>query len=185
MAEYLPITYNHPFVNFTSFVDYLEYLMHYNIFVLFLLYFTTALATKWLQLRLTLCDPIYGNPSGSPIPGILQGRILEWVSISFSNALKWKMKVKLLSRVRFLAIPWTVAYQAPPSIGFSRQEYWSGVTLPSPTMALKDHYLESFLDLTQLQVSWCYKHLELEDLNQSMFTDYPHPAPSATEINKK
>ena len=65
------------------------------------------------------------------IPGILQARTLEWVAISFSNAWKWKVKVKSLSRVRLLATPWTAAYQAPPSMGFSRQEYWSGVPLPS------------------------------------------------------
>ena len=134
-----------------------------------------AAAAKSLQSCLTLCDPIDGSPPGSPIPGILQARALEWVAISssnawkwkvkvkslsrvqlwatpqtaavpgilqaralewvaisFSNARKWKVKVKLLSRVRLLATPWTAAYQAPPSMGFSRQEYWSGVPLPSP-----------------------------------------------------
>ena len=80
----------------------------------------------------TLCDPTDGSPPGSPVPGILQVRTLEWVAISFSNAWKWKVKVKSLSRVRFFATPWTAAYQAPPSMGFSRQEYWSGVPLPSP-----------------------------------------------------
>ena len=75
-------------------------------------------------------DPIDGSPQGSPIPGILQARTLEWVAISFSNAGKWKVKVKSLSHVRLLATPWTAAYQAPPSMGFSRQEYWSGVPLP-------------------------------------------------------
>ena len=74
-----------------------------------------------------LCVPIDGSPPGSPIPGILQARTLEWVAISFSNAWKWKMKVKSLSRVRLFATPWTAAYQAPLSMGFSRQEYWSGV----------------------------------------------------------
>ena len=91
-----------------------------------------AAAAKSLQLHLTLCDPIDGSPSGSTIPGVLQARTLEWVAISFSNAWKWKVKVKSLSRVRLLATPWTAAYQAPPSMGFSRQEYWSGVPLPSP-----------------------------------------------------
>ena len=86
-----------------------------------------------LQSCLTLCDPIDGSPPGSPIPGILQARTLEWVAISFSTAWKWKVKGKSLSRVRLLAIPWTSAYQAPPSMGFSRQEYWSGVLLPSLT----------------------------------------------------
>ena len=86
---------------------------------------------KWLQSCPTLRDPIDGSPPGSPITGILQARTLEWVAISFSNAWKWKVKVKSLSCVQLLATPWTAAYQAPPSMGFSRQEYWSGVPLPS------------------------------------------------------
>ena len=86
----------------------------------------TAAAAKSLQSCLTLCDPIDGSPPGSSVPGILQARTLEWVAISFSNARKWKVKVKSLSHVRLLATPWTTAYQAPPSMGFSRQEYWSG-----------------------------------------------------------
>ena len=73
-----------------------------------------------------LCHPIDGSPPGSPVPGILQARTLEWVAISFSNAWKGKVKVKSFSRVRLLATPWTAAYQAPPSMGFSRQEYWVG-----------------------------------------------------------
>ena len=89
-------------------------------------------AAKSLQSCPTLCDPIDGSPPGSPIPGILQARKLEWVAISFSNAWKRKVKVKLLSHVQLLATPWTEAYQAPPSMGFSRQEYWSGLPLPSP-----------------------------------------------------
>ena len=91
--------------------------------------FIAAAAAKSLQLCLTLCDP-----PGSPVPGILQARIQEWVAISFSNAWKWKVKVKSLSRVRLLVTPWTAAYQAPLSMGFSRQEYWSGVPLPSPRL---------------------------------------------------
>ena len=91
-----------------------------------------AAAAKSLQSRLTLCDPIDGSPPGSPVPGILQARTLEWVAISFSNAWKWKVKVKSLSYVRLLATLWTAAYQAPLSMGFSRQEYWSGLPLPSP-----------------------------------------------------
>ena len=86
-----------------------------------------AAAAKSLQSCPTMCDPIDGSPPGSPVPGILQARTLEWVAISFSNAWKWKLKVKLISRVWLLATPWTAAYQAPPSMGFSRQEYWSGV----------------------------------------------------------
>ena len=92
-----------------------------------------AAAAKPLQSCPTLCDPIDGSPPGSPVPGILQARTLEWVAISFSNPRKWKVKVKSLSHVWLLATPWTAAYQAPPSMGFSRQEYWSGVPLLSPT----------------------------------------------------
>ena len=94
--------------------------------------FSAAAAAKSIQSCPTLCDPIDGSPPGSPVPGILQARTLEWVAISFSNAWKWKVKVKSLSRVQPLATPWTAAYQAPLSMGFSRQEYWSGVPLPSP-----------------------------------------------------
>ena len=90
-------------------------------------YMSAAAAAKSLQSCPTLCDPIDGSAPGSPVPGILQARTLEWVAISFQC-----MKVKSLSRVRLLATPWTVAHQAPPSMGFSRQEYWSGVPLPSP-----------------------------------------------------
>ena len=93
-----------------------------------------AAAAKLLQSCLTLCDPIDSSPPSSPVPGILQARTLEWVAISFSNVWKWKVKVKPLSRVWLCATPWTVAYQAPPSVGFSRQEDWSGV--PSPSLAL-------------------------------------------------
>ena len=95
---------------------------------------------KSLQSCPTLCDPIDSGPPGSPIPGILQARTQEWVAISFSNAWKWKVKVKSLSRVWLLMTPWTTAYQAPPSMGFSRQEYWNGVPLPSP-MLPKTHLL--------------------------------------------
>ena len=95
---------------------------------------TAATAAKSLQSCPTLCYPRHGSPPGSSIPGILQARTLEWVAISFSNAWKWKVKVKSLSRVRLLATPWTAAYQAPPFMGFSRQEYWSRVPLPSPIL---------------------------------------------------
>ena len=89
---------------------------------------TAAAAAKSLQSYPTLCNPRDGSPPGSPIPGILQARTLEWVAISFSNTWKWKGKVKPLSSVWLLATPWTAAYQAPP-MGFSRQEYWSGLPL--------------------------------------------------------
>ena len=84
-------------------------------------------AAKSLQSCPTLCDPIDGSPQGSPIPGIFQARTLEWIAISFSNACKWKVKVKSLSSVQLWATPWTAAHQAPPSMGFSRQKHWSGV----------------------------------------------------------
>ena len=90
-------------------------------------------AAKSLQSCPTLCDPIDSSPPGSPIPGILQTRTLKWVAISFSNAWKWKVKVKSLSCVWPSVTPWTAAFQAPPSMGFSRQEYWSGMPLPSPS----------------------------------------------------
>ena len=90
-----------------------------------------AKSAKSLQSCPTLCDPIDNSPPGSPVPGILQARTLEWIAISFSNAWKWKVKVKSLSRVQLLATPWTASYQAPLSKGFSRQEYWSGLPLPS------------------------------------------------------
>ena len=109
-----------------------------------------AAAAKSLQSCPTLCDPIDGSPPGSPVLGILQTRTLEWVAISFSNAWKWEAKVKSLSHVQLLATPWTAAHQAPPSMGFSRQEYWSGVSLPSPydtwdiTKKVKDQNSSSY-----------------------------------------
>ena len=92
-----------------------------------------AAAAKSLQSCPTLCDPIDGSPPGSSISGILQARTLEWVATSFSSAWKWKVKVKSLSCVWLFATPWTAAHQAPLSMGFSRQEYWSGLPLPSPS----------------------------------------------------
>ena len=113
--------------------------------------FISAAAAKSLQPCLTLCNPIDGSPPGSPIPGILQARTLEWVVISFSNEWKWKVKVKSLSRVRPSATPWTAVFQAPPSMGFSRQEYWSGVPLPSPKLCLSHilfHFVTRYFFLT-------------------------------------
>ena len=108
-----------------------------------------AAAAKSLQLCPTLCHPIDSSPPGSPVSGILQARTLEWVAISFSNAWKWKVKVKSLSCVWLLVTLWTAAHQAPPSMGFSRQVFLSGVPLPSP---MKDHkrslFLHSFLYIT-------------------------------------
>ena len=116
-----------------------------------------AAAAKSLQSCPTLRDPIDGSPPGSPVPGILQARTLEWVAISFSGAWKWKVKGKSLSHVWLFATPWTAAYQALPSMGFSRQEYWSGVPLPFPKLCsmkqlfylfiwviLDSHFLEGY-----------------------------------------
>ena len=105
-------------------------------FFITIISFATATA-KSLQSCPTLCNPIGGSLLGSPVPGILQARILEWVAISFSNAWKWKVKGKSLSCVRLLATPRTTAHQGPLSMGFSRQEYWSGVPLPSPIISSK------------------------------------------------
>ena len=99
---------------------------------------------KSLQLCPTLCDPIDSSPPGSPVPVILQARTLKWVAISFSSAWKWKVEVKSLSRVRPSVIPWTAAFQAPPSMGFSRQECWSGVPLPSLRMRGSNNWSFSF-----------------------------------------
>ena len=118
-------------------------------------------AAKSLQSCPTLCDPIDGNPPGSAVPGILQARTLEWAAISFSNAWKWKVKVKSLSRIRLLATPWTAAYQAPSSMGFSRQEYWSGVHLfplffgRMPQVNPLSH-LQTFAVLEKQEERWDY-----------------------------
>ena len=120
-----------------------------------------AAAAKSLQSCPTLCDPRDGSPPGSPVPGILQTRTLDSVAISFSNALKWKVKVKSLSHVRLLATPWTAAHQAPPSMGFSRQEYWSGLPLPSLTPFLRSleklDFADSLAYYSHLQqfIGWC------------------------------
>ena len=104
-----------------------------------------AAAAKSLQSCPTPCDPIDGSPPGSAIPGILQARTLEWVAISFSNALKWKVKVKSLSRVQLFATLWAAAYQAPPSLRFSRQEYCSGLPLLSPKLSRKLEFWNTYI----------------------------------------
>ena len=114
------------------------------------IFYRAAAAAESLQSCPTLCDPIDGSPPGCPIPGILQARTLEWVAISFSNAWKWKVKVKSLSLATLLATPWTAAYQAPPSMGFSRQEYWSGVPLPSPLLQSSQIHFPKALIQTHL-----------------------------------
>ena len=95
-----------------------------------------AAAAKSSQSCPALCDPIDGSPPGSAVPGILQARTLGWVAISFSNACKWKVKVKSLSHVLLFKTARTAAYQVPPSMGFSRREYWNGLPLPSPDVQL-------------------------------------------------
>ena len=99
---------------------------------------SAAAAVKSPQSCPTLCDPIDGSPPGSPVPGILQARTLEWVAISFSSAWKWKVKVKSLSCVRLFETPWTAAQQARPPMGFSRQERWSGVPYCQVVLVIKN-----------------------------------------------
>ena len=127
-------------------------------------------AAESLQSCPTLCDPIDGSPPGCPVLGILQARTLEWIAISISNAWKWKVKVKSLSHVLPSVAPWTAAFHAPPSMGFSRQEYWSGVPLPSPKIKsshvkikeLKYHRLFFFICKKS-----CEKEMEGEKRNIS------------------
>ena len=111
---------------------------------------SAAAATKSLQLRPTLCDPIDGSPPGSPIPGILQARTPEWVAISFPSAWKWKVKVKLLNRVQLVATPWTAAHQAPPSMGF----FNSGIKNKIFPFAA------SWLDIEDIMLKWNKSHRE-------------------------
>ena len=124
--------------------------------------FSPSAAANSLQSCRTLWDPIDSSPPGSPVPGILQARTLEWVAISFSNAWKWKVKGKSLNRVRLLVIPWTVAHQTSPSMGFSRQEYWSGVPLPSPKLC------------SNTNINWKYKDLKREKKLYHFCRPYGH-----------
>ena len=133
-----------------------------------------ATATKLLQLCPTLCDPIDSSPPGSAVSEILQARSLEWVAIFFSNAWKWKVKVKSVSRVWLFETPWTAAYQAPPSMGFSRQEYWSGLPLPPLESDLGPG--NSLVSLSQsvgehlfLTLTWAPRRLNAEELMLSNF----------------
>ena len=166
----------------------------------------TTTTTKSLQSCLTLCDPIDGSLPGSPIPGILQARTLEWISISFSNAWKWKVKVKSLSHVRLSVTPWAAALdQAPPSMGFSRQEYWSWVPLPSDSiLKSKDITLLTKVRLVKAMVfpvviygyeswtikkawmlkNWCFWTVVLEKTLESPL-DCKEIKPILKEINPK
>ena len=121
-----------------------------------------AADAKSLQSCPTLCNPIDRSPPDSPIPGILQARTLEWVAISFSNAWKWKVKVKSLSCVWLLGTPWTAAHQAPPSMGFSGQQYWTGVPLPSPMSDMRFPQISVLGAQTQLILWKKYGARELE-----------------------
>ena len=96
-----------------------------------------AAAAKSFQSCPTLCNPIDGSPTGSPIPGILQARTLEWVGHFLLQCMKVKSESEVIQSCPTLATPWTAAYQAPPSMGFSRQKYWTGVPLPSLLWALR------------------------------------------------
>ena len=137
-----------------------------------------------LQSCPTLCDPIGSSPSGSPIPGILQARILEWVAISVSNAWKWKVKVKLLSRVRLFVTPWTAAHQAPPPMGFYRQEYRSRVPLPSLEALLsrwqRRIFLPFLLKRQKWEPHWTVSLLLSLHLN---CWNFPYPPPSNIIFN--
>jgi len=134
------------------------HLLFFTVFLTLGIIRHAAAAAKSRQSCPTLCNPIDGSPPGSSVPGILQARILEWVAISFSYAWKWKVKVKLLSRVQLLATPWTVAYQAPLFMGFSRQEYWSGVPLSGIDICLLMYGL-------YLSLNWgLHENMELMDV---------------------
>ena len=137
-----------------------------------------AAAAKSLQSCPTLCDPIDGSPPGSPVPGILQARTLEWVAISFSNAGKGKVKVKSVSHFWLFATPWTAAYQAPLSMGVSRQEYWSGLQ-PTPIfLPGKSHGRRSLADYSP----WVCREL---DTTEQLSTHGDNCERSYTQIIKK
>ena len=129
------------FLGISNFLEEISSLSHSIVFLYFFALITAAAAAKSLQSCPALCDPIDGSPPGSTIPGILQARTLESVAISFSNAWKWEMKVKSHSCVQLFTTPWTAAYQAPPSMGFCRQEYWNRLPLPSPHWSLRKAFL--------------------------------------------
>jgi len=171
-------------------------------FLTFVCVMTATAAAKSLQSCPTVYDPIDSSLPGSAVPRILQARTLEWVAISFSNAWKWKVKVKSLSRVRLSATPWTkwkvkvkslsrvwlsatpwtAAYQAPPSMGFSRQEYWGGLSLPSLVWWLRKSntcyahmgHLGFFLCEVPAQVFWSLKILVLSFKTWSVKVFYHH-----------
>ena len=147
-----------------------------------------APAAKSLQSCQTLYNPTDGSPPGSPVPGILQARTLEWVAISFSNAWKWKLKVKSLSRVQLFTTPWTAAYQASPSMGFSRQEYWSGLPLLSPILMPKTSLfsLSNSNQVTTLQTLEIFQcHLNLYCLRLSCLLQWFLKCPSSSPPDRR
>ena len=107
-------------------------------------------AAKLLKSCPTLCDPIDGSPPGSPIPGILQARTLEWVAISFSNAWKWTVKVKSLSLAQLLVTPWTAAYQAPPSMGFFQARVLEWVAI---AFSVTDGYMSLYIQTCRIHTT--------------------------------
>ena len=133
--------------------------------------YAAATASKSPQSCPTLYDPIDRSPLGSAVPGILQARIMEWAAISFSNAWKWKVKVKSLSRVQLFTNPWTAAHQALPSMGFSRQEYWSGVPLPSPVIGIDLQEKKKKKTVSKLQeIEWLW---QMGSVRLNFFYDKP------------
>ena len=140
--------------------------MYFNQWFRNYLHLSVAAAAKSLQSCPTLCNPRDSSPPGSPVPGILQARILEWVAISFSSAWRWKVKVKSLSGVQLFETPWTAAYQAPPSMGFSRQEYLSGVPLPSQTYQLGTPFTRCLTCVWASQVVLAVKNPPAQSLGQ-------------------
>ena len=157
MGDGLPDTQPPPLGQFVFSVSCLSFLRDFCTYAsIYVTILSPTAAAKSLQLCPTLCDSIDGSPPGSHVPGILQARTLEWVAISFSSAWKRKVKVKSLSRVRLLATPWTAAYQAPPSMGFSRQEYWRGChcllrSFPLLLTKMVDASAPHFLKITTCQ----------------------------------
>ena len=131
-SAFFIVQFSHPYMTTRKTISLTRWTFVGKVMSLLFNMLSADAATKSLQSCPTLCYPRDSNPPGSPVPGILQARTLEWVAISFYKAWKWKVKVKSLSRVQVFTTPWTAAYQAPPSMGFSRQECWSRVPLPSP-----------------------------------------------------
>ena len=156
------------------------YLKRYtwNYWVLSHVLAAAAAAAKSLQSCPTLWDPIDGSLPGSSVPGILQVRILEWVAISFSNTWKWKVKVESLSRVQLFATPWAVAYQAPPSMGVSRKESWSGLPLPSLSTSLQRIWMSLQASLRCSKLNKSPREISGVPLMCSMYQILPLLSPS-------